>query len=531
MAEQFQSPRVHAIVVLLKAGYGQDWLGRWVFERVGTGWSVCPVPFHPRGDEFDVVPQAGVEPARAWDFARELRALDGVVDAEPTFEALYEESAVQGPTGADPDITPRSLAYGSAGGTADAGSACDWSVKFVQAEEAWALPDCVSRYGQGIRVGHPDSGYRAHPELGADFNPGPGWDFINGDSATENVQGDHGLETASVISSADNRSENERSITGIAAQAEVIPLRVTKPHSFVPAPVLFEAGATRLRDAIRYALTLEPPCHVLSISLGWLPDGGLHRALQDAVQQNVIVIAAAGNYTGRIVVWPAAYPEAIAMAACNAQGAPWWGSARGPAVDATGPGEGVWVANVAQYVAQSDGTSFAVATIAGIAALWLAYHGRDNLLARYAGGPLLSEVFRQVLCASCTSWEQDPGLWGAGLVNARGCLQAPLPDPAAVQGAPAVAAGPVEETFPTIPAPRLHESLARVLGVKRAAIEPILAEHGRELRFWLLTQPDFRRALAESFIPAMEPVVTAQRAALPPFSDGLHEALRANAST
>lgn len=306
---------------------------------------------------------------------------------------------------------------------------------------------------------------------------------------------------------------------------------MTKPHGVVPSPVLFESGADRLRDSVRYALSNQ--CQVISISLGWLPNSGLRRAIQQAVLNNVIVIAAAGNYTGRVVVWPAAYPETVAMAACNAQREPWWGSARGSAVDATGPGQDVWVADVSQYVAPSSGTSHAVATVAGIAALWLAHHGRDNLLARYQGGPTLAEVFRRVLRESCQPWNQDRNLWGAGIVNALQCLQAPLPERPELAPAAAMAVRPetaaaerFEAAFPAMPTPELHERLARVLGVDRAAVPDIVEEHGRELRFWALTQPGLRRALAEAFLAPMTPRVMPESSpVLPRFSRGLSQAL------
>lgn len=522
---QFESPRLRTIDVLLVAGRDEAWLKKKVVALGGTGWRVRPVPFQPAGAEFDVVPRSHVGPARAWDFARQLRALDGVLDAEPSFEVHYAEPRQQDGIGTDPDITPSPRAFESFGGPGEAGNPYDWSVQLVQAEEAWALPGGVASRGRGIRIGHPDSGYKPHPELGASFNPALGWDFIEGNVPTENDGGDHGLGTASVISSADNRPV--RSITGIAPEAEVIPLRVTKPHGVVPSPVLFETGADRLRDAVRYALSQQ--CHVLSISLGWLPNSGLHRAIRQAVSNNVIVIAAAGNYTGRIVVWPGAYPETLAMAACNAQREPWWGSARGSAVDATGPGQDVWVADASQYVRPSSGTSYAVATVAGIAALWLAHHGRDNLLARYQGGPTLSEVFRHVLRASCDAWNQDRDLWGAGIVNTLHCLQTPLPEFPAFAPEVSMAVSTTERfgaAFPAIPEPELHERLARVFGVRRAAVPAIVVEHGRELRFWVLTHPGLRRALAEVFVTPMESVVRMERSAtVPRFSRGLREAL------
>src|SRR6185295_19750333 len=103
-----------------------------------------------------------------------------------------------------------------------------------------------------------------------------------------------------------------------------------------------------LRDAIDHAVASK--CHVISISLGGLPSDSLHDAIRRAEDAGVIVLAAAGNYV-RLVVWPARYPEVVAVAACNFEGRAWSGSSRGDAVDITGPGEDVYRA----YWEEQDG--------------------------------------------------------------------------------------------------------------------------------------------------------------------------------
>jgi hypothetical protein len=200
--------------------------------------------------------------------------------------------------------------------------------------------------------------------------------------------------------------------------------------------VISGAGTRHLRDAIRRAI--ERDCHVISISLGWLGNSELHAAVREAWNENLIIISAAGNYTGRLIVWPARYAECICMAGCDSLRGIWEGSARGGRVDFTGPAQDVWKAGYdkdgRETVTQSSGTSFAVAMTAGVAALWLAFHGRDNLLEKY--GPhnvRLAEVFRTVMKRSV-----DPPpryLFGGfgGIINAKRVLQAELPDPGEVR--------------------------------------------------------------------------------------------------
>ena len=132
---------------------------------------------------------------------------------------------------------------------------------------------------------------------------------------------------------------------------------------------------------------------------------------------------------------PASYPECLAVAATNVDDQPWSGSSRGAQVDISAPGQAVWTAATNQgpngpaySVEQGDGTSFAVAGLAGVAALWLAHHGADAIKAKYGGAT--QEVFRLLVTLTCrvpTGW--DGSRYGAGIVDAAALLKAPLPDP------------------------------------------------------------------------------------------------------
>ena len=114
------------------------------------------------------------------------------------------------------------------------------------------------------------------------------------------------------------------------------------------------------------------------MSLGGLFLGGVRDAVNAAVADGCIVMAAAGN-KWPWVAEPANYPTCLAVAATNAKDAKWVDSATADQVDISAPGESVWVAywndSGQQAVHRSSGTSFAVAHVAGVAALWLAYHG------------------------------------------------------------------------------------------------------------------------------------------------------------
>ncbi|RYZ12081.1 MAG: peptidase S8 and S53, subtilisin, kexin, sedolisin, partial [Myxococcaceae bacterium] len=244
--EQFESSKLRTLDVLLREGFDRTSLEKTVAALVGAeSWIIRPVPFEPTGRSFDLLPPGIIEPAQAWELARRLQADPSVEDADPAFEAVYAEQTET------TDTTPTLPKAQSAepGPETFNENDCDWSPRFVKAGEAWELDGGASQ-GEGILIGHPDSGYLPHPELGPNFAPRLGWDFIDDDPTTENPSGGHGLGTASVMASPYNDPSVDGPklfVDGVAPKAEVVPLRVAKPTLFVPSPVLFNVGVDRLR--------------------------------------------------------------------------------------------------------------------------------------------------------------------------------------------------------------------------------------------------------------------------------------------
>jgi hypothetical protein len=108
----------------------------------------------------------------------------------------------------------------------------------------------------------------------------------------------------------------------------------------------------------------------------------------------------------------------------------------------------------------SSGTSYAVAHLAGIAALWLGHHGRDPLIAKY-GNAKLQDAFEAVLRSAVTTpagW--DTSKWGAGIVDAVKVLEADLP---AITVAPESASAIATEAAP--PALANNSALQRLTEV------------------------------------------------------------------
>ena len=348
--------------------------------------------------------------AQAWNAVHALLQHPLVADAEPAvgYTIAPAPPAVAARLSGGDDIhLPGSLPR-------------DWSTTAVGAQRAQTQFGVT---GAGVRVGHPDTGYTAHPQIaGPRLRIGDGYDFVDDVAdprdAMSGMHPGHGTATGSVIF-----SDSAPTVFGIAPGAELVPMRVSNSVIHFNFSNVVQA-LYRARDR---------GCHVVSMSLGGPWAGrSLSRAADQLVAEGMILLAAAGNYT-QTVIFPALLDSVIAVAASNTDSKPWRGSASGAAVDITAPGESVWRAyafkknGALQFdIQRSSGTSYATSTTAGICALWLQRHGVAVLRARYGGR--LATVFTDLMkahCRSVTGWNTHR--YGPGIVDAVGLLAATLP--------------------------------------------------------------------------------------------------------
>jgi hypothetical protein len=298
-----------------------------------------------------------------------------------------------------------------------------WAIDRMQVPAAWLFSEQAGRpsRGEDTVVAQPDTGITPHVELvGVAFVPG--FDVIDDDRdptdpMTELGNPGHGTGTASVLVSLASHV-----VTGSAPRARLMPIRAIES--------VVRVRQITVARAIDWAI--REGAHVVTMSLGGVPASALHRAISRAVEADMIVLAAAGNCV-RLVVWPARYDECIAVAATNAADQPWPGTCRGAPVDISAPGQNVYQAVVppggptgGDAVGQGQGTSFSVALAAGVAALWVAHHGRANVVAAaHARGETVQAMFLRLL----QSTARRPNPWdaqamGPGIVDARALLEA-----------------------------------------------------------------------------------------------------------
>jgi hypothetical protein len=474
------------------------------------------------------LPPFDATPADLFQAALALQESGPFTRAEPDLSFLYPEQVDE----ADPDAAVWQAALAGrldpqgAGGIfgrgAEAPTLQNWSLRAMRIPAAHDLTR-----GAGVTVAHIDTGWTAHPQLDqGSLDLTHAYNVLTEtadarDPLTTFLRGTifypgHGTATGSIavgLHVTDTDIPDPAPLDGIqpgavAPDAHLLPIRFSNSVMFVT--------AGHLAQAIEYAAA-QPHVGVITMSLGGLPARALERALVAAVRRNILVIASAGNGIGWVVA-PALYPVCAAAAASNAAGAPWQGTSHGPAVTVAVPGEQVWRATyngeLQPCYLPGSGTSFSAANLAGVAALWLAHHGRDNLIAHYQGtGVVLQDVFMTLLRQTARrplAW--DAARYGAGIVDAAALLEAELPDdvpprdfstwqPTSTWELLKLAMGNAD---PAADAPRLRTALgdeaepaatlAHLLNIDAAQTQALVERHGPELFHALLSRPALRQA-------------------------------------
>ena len=334
----------------------------------------------------------------------------------------------------------------------------------MRAPEAWAALQALGRpagaEAKGIAIAHPDTGYRPHPEIwDAVPDRRPVWaekghDYVDDDAdATDPLVKDglldnpgHGTGSGSaIVSPADCQLAGATQCpTGVAPGARLVPLRVHKSVVHFDTKQMSQAiadasGGDRTRVGVA--------TNVMSVSMGGVPSWTLWRAVTNAEKRGYLIVAAAGNYV-HTVVWPARFDSTIAVASTNVGCRPWAHTSAGAAVDISAPGESVWRGAVERdgtfTTGMGSGTTFATATVAGVAALWMARYAATPEFQALRNEGRVTETFRRLLqetawkpgavpsqapagvvCDDAGPW--NTGLMGAGIADAAALLAKPLP--------------------------------------------------------------------------------------------------------
>jgi subtilisin family serine protease len=329
---------------------------------------------------------------------REFTDLDEVLFAEPS-EAGFNDALPYTPDDADFGrlwgLRNIGQTVNGAPGTADVD---------ISATDAWDTtkghPDVIiAVIDTGADLDHPDLEANILPRGTED------WDFSDlGDPVPDDMDG-HGTHVAGTAAGVDNTI----GIIGVAPECQIMPLRIN-----------VKAGMNQNRaDAINYVTQQASgnPTLRYVINCSWRTNGditAIRTAIQNAVNNNVLVVFAAGNdnqNTDNDPQFPGVYPEVIAVAALDQRDRKATFSNFGGNVDVSAPGVNIWSSLPDNIHGFLNGTSMATPHVAGVAALvWSVDLNLSN------------EQVRQVIEATCDNIDAaNPGfvgMLGGGRVNA-----------------------------------------------------------------------------------------------------------------
>jgi prepilin-type N-terminal cleavage/methylation domain-containing protein len=310
----------------------------------------------------------------------------------------------------------------------DPSRSVQWNLDLTRGEDTWCVAD-----GSGVGIAVIDSGVSPLADFGGHVASGYQYDGNTGTGRSPEPGDTHGTEVASTIIS----QPNNVGITGVAPGATVVPYDVSiGPGAGVDAAAFYTAWKHAINnpnvDIINISLSNEVSPGIkerLQTALGVTdPVGAIDNRLADtAIDAGKVTVSATGNSDKRVVSYPAAADQVIAVSAIDSdggRGTDWWpggGSSWGeyndiaaPAGTAGGPNSGIPVYDLSGNVTQAfAGTSYAAPQVAGIAAL---LKDADSGIGPVAIYEALTESARDL---GSTGWDER---FGWGLVDAVGAL-------------------------------------------------------------------------------------------------------------
>ena len=257
----------------------------------------------------------------------------------------------------------------------------------IRALEAWE----ISTGADPVIVATLDSGTYPH----ADFSNRilPGRNMATGSSDTSDVCGGHGTRVAGIIAAA---GDNGLGVAGINWTARILPITVSDPCS---------VAQSTTAEAVLWAV--DNGAQVINMSLQFSSGTELlHDAIKYAADQDVVLVAAAGNSSG-FIAYPGRWPETITVGAITNTDQRWSNSGVGEQIDLVAPGADVTSTAMFNTYSSASGTSFAAPHVAGAAAL-----------IRSLNPELTRDQIREILLSSA----RDLSLVGFDTGTGWGCL-------------------------------------------------------------------------------------------------------------
>ena len=225
----------------------------------------------------------------------------------------------------------------------------------IDIPEAWA----ITKGKAEIIIAVVDTGADlTHPDLASKLVPG--YNIIEGNINTQDDNG-HGTHVAGIAAAATN---NTNGVAGVCWECKIMPVKAMKADG--------SGTLENVAQGVRYAA--DHGAHVINLSV--TTDSNvdtLLSAVRYAYLKNIPTVAAMGNAGNNKALYPAAYPETIAVGATNKYDLRPSYSSFGNHIDLAAPGSDIystyWVSPNQHTYAYSSGTSMATPHVAGVIGL------------------------------------------------------------------------------------------------------------------------------------------------------------------
>lgn len=236
-----------------------------------------------------------------------------------------------------------------------------WGLQQLNVPKTWTITK-----GKGVVVMVIDTGFCDHVDLEGAMNKKASRTFSLFERDITDQNG-HSSHCCGIIGARDNAT----GMVGVAPECTIITCKVLDKNG---------TGSTNaVNDALRYAKEIKPD--VISMSLGSPQyDKVQHDLIKELYNMNIPIIAAAGN-DGRsnAVNYPGKYEETICVTAFDERGRPARFNSTGDSVDFSAPGVRIYSTYLNNRYAELSGTSMATPFIAGLVALLIAKHKKQEL--------------------------------------------------------------------------------------------------------------------------------------------------------
>ena len=229
-----------------------------------------------------------------------------------------------------------------------------WWVRDFGVDNLWE--DGLS--GKGVRIAVLDTGLSLpHPDL--PFDEDHFTDVTGSFSGIKDWWG-HGTHVTGIIGAADNGI----GIKGIAPDAELFVCKIRHDDR--------GDNLSYLRKGLKWALDLK--VDIVSISLGFKKDDGLHELIVQLHDLGSLIVCAAGNGTSDPnvnILFPASYQETLSVGGVDRFSKPLPDTLNASQTDIFAPGKDILSTFLNGKWHKQSGSSQACPYVAGVAALWL----------------------------------------------------------------------------------------------------------------------------------------------------------------